>query len=74
MTNLQQTLAELVELSLADRLQIVTSLWDSIPADAPIEISPEQQAELDRRIAAHEKNPEDLLTWDQVLAALRERE
>lgn len=74
MTNLQQTLAELTELSLADRLQIVTSLWDSIPADASIEISPEQQAELDRRIAAHEKNPEELLTWDQVLSALRDRE
>jgi putative addiction module component (TIGR02574 family) len=52
----------------------VTSLWDSIPADASIEISPEQQAELDRRIAAHEKNPEELLTWDQVLSALRDRE
>jgi putative addiction module component (TIGR02574 family) len=52
----------------------VTSLWDSIPTDAPIEISPDQQAELDRRIAAYDKNPDDLLTWDQVLAALRERE
>jgi putative addiction module component (TIGR02574 family) len=74
MINLQQTLAELTELPLADRLQLVTSLWDSIPTDAPIEISPDQQAELDRRIAAYDKNPDDLLTWDQVLAALRERE
>jgi len=31
----------------------------------------EQQAELQRRIAAHERSPEQLLTWDDVLDRLR---
>lgn len=48
-------------------------LWDSIPADAAVEVSPEQQAELQRRIAAHERSPEQLLTWDEVLRTGRPR-
>ena len=55
-----------------DRLRVVESLWDSIPADSPVEISPEQRAELQRRIAAHERSPEQLLTWDEVLDRLRD--
>jgi putative addiction module component (TIGR02574 family) len=47
-------------------------LWDSIPPDEPVEVSPEQRAELQRRIAAHERAPEQLLTWDEVLDRLRD--
>ena len=32
----------------------------------------EQQAELQRRIAAHERSPEQLLTWNEVLDRLRD--
>jgi putative addiction module component (TIGR02574 family) len=73
MIDLEQTLAELSLLPVSDRLRVVESLWDSIPADSPVAIPPEQRAELDRRIAAHERSPEDVLTWDQVLDGLRER-
>jgi putative addiction module component (TIGR02574 family) len=47
-------------------------MWDSIPADSPVEVSPEQRTELQRRIAAHERSPEQLLTWDEVLDRLRD--
>ena len=74
MINLEQTLAELSLLPVSDRLRVVESLWESIPADAPVAIPPEQRAELDRRIAAHERNPDELLTWDhQVLDGLRDQ-
>ena len=58
MIDLAQTLTELTSLPIHDRLRVVESLWDSIPADMPAEVSPEQRAELQRRIAAHEVAPE----------------
>ncbi|MEO8496888.1 MAG: addiction module protein [Planctomycetota bacterium] len=71
--NLDQTLSELTSLPVADRLRVVESLWDSINAEAPISISPDQRAELDRRVKAHEKNPDELITWNEVLDQLRDR-
>ena len=71
--NLDQTLSELTSLPVADRLRVVESLWDSINADAPVSVSPEQRAEIDRRVAAHERNPDALLSWNEVLDQLRDR-
>ncbi|MEM7313286.1 MAG: addiction module protein [Planctomycetota bacterium] len=72
--NINETLSQLTSLPVADRLKLVTSLWDSIGDDVPSEMSPDQQSEVDRRVAAHEANPDDLLTWDQVLDQLRNEE
>jgi putative addiction module component (TIGR02574 family) len=73
MIDIAQTLTELTALPIQDRLRVVESLWDSIPADTPVEVSPEQREELQRRIAAHERAPEQLLKWDEVLDRLRDR-
>jgi putative addiction module component (TIGR02574 family) len=72
MIDISQALTELTALPIQDPLRVVESLWDSIPADSPVEVSPEQWAELQRRIAAHERSPGQLLTWDEVLDRLRE--
>lgn len=69
--DLNQTLTELAALPVADRLRVVESLWNSMDAEAPVAISPQQRTELDRRIAAHEANPDELLSWDQILDRLR---
>jgi len=71
MIDIDQALAELTALPVTDRLRIVESLWDSIPHDTPIEMSPDQRAELKRRIAAYRQSPEQLLTWEEVLDRLR---
>ena len=71
--NLDRTLSELTSLPIADRLRVVESLWESIEAYAPVSVSPEQRAEIDRRVEAHERNPDELLTWDEVLDQLRDR-
>jgi putative addiction module component (TIGR02574 family) len=55
------------QLSVEEQLEFVEALWDSIgdrnavpgPTDA-------QKAELDRRLADHAANPEDLVPWDEV--------
>lgn len=69
---LQHTLSELTSLPVSDRLRIVESLWNSIDADTPASISPEQREEINRRIERHESNPDELLTWEQVLDGLRD--
>jgi len=69
--DVNQTLSELTALPVADRLRVVESLWDSIESDTPVSLSPQQGAELDRRVRAHETNPGELLSWDQVLDRLR---
>lgn len=62
---------ELFQLSVAERLELVEELWDSIAADAErddrvIPLSDEQKAELDRRIAAHRADPSRVIPWEQV--------
>ena len=69
--DLQHTLSELTSLPVVDRLRIVESLWNSIESE-PVSVSPEQREELNRRVEAHERNPDEVLTWEQVLDQLRD--
>jgi putative addiction module component (TIGR02574 family) len=73
MIDLNQTLAELSLLPVDDRLRVVESLWDSIPVESQVSVSPEQRKELLRRIEDRVAHPDALLTWDEVLDRLRER-
>ncbi len=60
-------LAEVLQLPVAERIRIVEAIWDSI-AQTPeaIELTEEQKAELDRRLKALEKNPEEGSSWAEV--------
>ena len=72
--DLGQTIHDLKSLPVAQRLEVVEAIWNSIAEDpTPVALSKEQQAELDRRLEAYKANPEDVLTWDQVLEQLRGR-
>ena len=56
-------------LSVNERLNLVHDIWDSIATDsgrAPL--SHWQMQEIDRRLAAHEKNPDAAIPWEQVEA------
>lgn len=62
---------ELFQLSVAERIELVEELWDSIAADAErdeqvLPLSEEQKTELDRRIAAHRADPSRVIPWEQV--------
>ncbi len=66
----------LKQLSVAERIQLVEDLWDSIIEDAPDDafpISPELAAELDRRVAEIKANPELGAPWDEVRRGILER-
>lgn len=69
--DISETMSQLITLPISDRLRVVATVWDSIEADTPASLSSQQRKELDRRIAAHKHNPEELLSWDQVLDQLR---
>ncbi len=65
---------ELSKLPLPQRLEIVERLWDSIAADADqLPVTAKQAEELDRRLAAHESNPEEGATWEEIRDRLRNR-
>lgn len=62
---------ELRLLSPADKLALVTELWDDLaahPEDVPV--APELIAELDRRMDAYRKDPTQVTAWEAVKARL----
>ncbi len=69
--NLDDTLAKLTSLPVAERLRVVESPWNSIESGTPVSLSPRQRDEIRRRIEAHEATPDELLTWNQVFDRLR---
>jgi putative addiction module component (TIGR02574 family) len=69
----ESLLADASRLPVADRIQLVEAVWNSLPEETAAPISAEQRAELNRRLDAYEANPEEVLTWDQVLEQLRGR-
>ncbi len=66
---LQNTLAELLKLPASDRIEIAVALWESLTdaeREAELALSPEQEAELDRRLAEHIANPDSAIPWEEV--------
>ncbi len=59
-------------LSAAEKFELLDALWEDLEAHAPT-ISDEQAEELDRRIAAYEKDPPAGTPWEQVKAGLPKR-
>lgn len=56
-------------LSVDERLGLLCEIWDSIAHErANIPLSESHQAELQRRLAEHEANPEDVVPWETIKA------
>jgi len=66
---LPNTLAELFKLPASERIEIAMALWESLTdaeREAELALSPEQEAELDRRLAEHIANPDSAIPWQEV--------
>jgi putative addiction module component (TIGR02574 family) len=60
---------QIERLSTAEKAELLDAVWERLEADAA-SMTDEQRAELDYRIARHEKNPSDVIPWEQVRANL----
>jgi putative addiction module component (TIGR02574 family) len=64
-------LSDVLELPVSERLELVGDIWDSI-AQFPekVALTPEQSAELDRRLEAYRSNPAAGSPWSEVKARI----
>ncbi|MCG6133898.1 MAG: addiction module protein [Nostoc sp. LLA-1] len=57
----------ILQLSIAERIQLVQDIWDSITVDTDdVNISDAQKKELERRLELYEQNPHQVSTWEEV--------
>jgi len=64
-----QLLDQARKLDVDEQIELVEALWDNIiEHNAVPPLTEAQMAELDRRIADHEANPDDVVSWEEVKA------
>jgi putative addiction module component (TIGR02574 family) len=68
-----QTVSEIMkklgidQMSVAERLELMGDIWDSLDdSDPALDLSPEQKAELERRIAEDDANPDDGIPIEEL--------
>lgn len=54
-------------MSVEDRIALVKDIWDSVAIEAGLQPpSSAEQAELDRRLAEDDANPNDTVSWETI--------
>ena len=67
-------IAEILKLPAEERLRLLEILWESLSQDASaIPLSDAHRAILDERVAEHERDPDDVVSIDEVIADARRR-
>ncbi len=65
---------EIRSLSVKERLRLLGEIWESLSAEpAELPLTTAQRKELDRRIAAHRRDPSAARPWAEVRAKLERR-
>ena len=72
---MSQPRPEFLKLSVAERIQLVEDIWDSIVAENPdaVQLTPAQREEIKRRLDAHDADPDSAVAWDEVRSELFQR-
>ena len=60
-------------LSPAEKILHVQDLWDRIASAQEVDITPQQRADLDRRLEAYRADPTRGTPWEQVRDRLRSK-
>ena len=67
-------IAEILKLPAAERLRLLEIIWESLASDpSSIPVSDAHRAVLDERLADLERNPDDVVSLDEVIANARRR-
>lgn len=67
-------LAQIQQLSVAERVQFVEYIWDTIASQPEaLVVTNAQRDELQRRLEAIESTPEEGFTWPELKARMRNR-
>jgi putative addiction module component (TIGR02574 family) len=66
MSNLRN---EIGNLSAAEKFELLDELWASLEADE-LALSDAQRDELDYRMGQYERNPDEVIAWEEVRAGL----
>ena len=62
----------ILKLSVNERIDLVQTIWDSIASETEVsEISEEHKKVLDQRIEAHKKDPNDVVSWNEVKKSVK---
>ncbi len=65
---------EIVKLSVAERIELVEDIWDSIAATPDsLPVTDAQRRELDRRLADYRDHPDDVRSWQAVRSSLTKK-
>jgi putative addiction module component (TIGR02574 family) len=65
-------LKEILKLSVDERIHLVQTIWDSIAIETEIsDISNEHKKIIDERLKAHKKNPNDVVSWEEVKTSVK---
>ena len=66
------TKADVLNLSVTERIQLVEDIWDTI-AEVPeqVTLTDAQKAELDQRLEAYHRNPSEGSPWSLVKERIR---
>ena len=64
--------AEILKLPPEERLRLAEIIWESLAADpSTVPLGDAHRKVIDERLAEHERNPDDVVSRDQVLAEAR---
>jgi len=60
-------LSSILKMNIPERILLVEDIWDSIASQPEsILLSDAQKKELDRRLSRLQKNPRDVISWEQA--------
>lgn len=66
--------AEILKLPPEERFRLAEIIWASLASDpASVPLGDAHRAVIDERLAEHERDPDDVVSRDQVLAEARRR-
>jgi putative addiction module component (TIGR02574 family) len=66
MSNFEALLADASHLPVAERLQLIDAIWETLPADSLPPLSVEWTGEIQRRSAEYDAGSTETIAWEKV--------